>query len=85
MLFLPFFSHWSRRLKIAHFTKSKDLPRPTALFCVPAVVVAVLVAAVANFVHAFGDCVFRSPAVLTQLLLLLASVEGFLNDGDEGK
>ena len=85
MLFLPFFSHWGHRLKVAHFTKGKDLPRPTALFCVPAVGVGVLVASVANLVHAFGDCVFRSPAVLTQFLLLLASVEGFLHDGEDGK
>jgi hypothetical protein len=85
MLFVPFFNHWGHRLKIAHFTKDKDLPRPTALFCVPAVVVGVLGAAAANLVHAFGDCVFRSPAVLTQFLLLLASVEGFLSDGEEGK
>jgi hypothetical protein len=77
--------HWGRMLKIAHFTKGKDLPRPTALFCVPAVVVGVLIAAAANLVHAFGDCVFRSPAVLSQFLMLLAAVEGFLHDTGNGK
>jgi O-antigen ligase len=85
MLFMPFFRHWGHRLKVAHFTKSKDMPRPTALFCVPAVVVGVLVASVANLVHAFGDCVFRSPAVLAQFLILLAAVEGFLHEGGERK
>jgi O-antigen ligase len=83
MLFLPLFGHWGRTIKIAHFTKGKNLPRPTALFCVPAVVVGVLIAAAANLVHAFGDCVFRSPAVLSQFLLLLAAVEGFLSDSKE--
>ena len=48
------------------------------------IVVGVLIAAVANLIHAFGDCVFRSPAVLTQFLLLLAAVEGFLSDSGEG-
>ena len=45
---------------------------------------ALAIAAVANLIHAFGDCVFRSPAVLTQFLLLLAAVEGFLSDSGEG-
>lgn len=84
MLIIPLFKHWGYVLKIAHFTKGKDLPKPTALFCVPAVAVGVLIAAAANLVHAFGDCVFRSPAVLTQFLLLLASVEGFLSNRKEG-
>jgi O-antigen ligase len=83
MLFLPLFGYWGRTIKIAHFTKGKDLPKPTALFCVPAVVVGVLIASAANLVHAFGDCVFRSPAVLSQFLLLLAAVEGFLSDSKE--
>lgn len=83
MLLLPLFGHWGHVLKVAHFTKGKDLPKPTALFCVPAVVVGTLAATVANLVHAFGDCVFRSPAVLSQFLLLLAAVEGFLSDSKE--
>ena len=83
MLFMPLFGHWERMLKIAHFTKGRDLPKPTALFCVPAVVVGVLLAAAANLVHAFGDCVFRSPAVLSQFLLLLAAVDGFFADSVE--
>ena len=77
MLIVPLFRYWGYVLKIAHFTKGKDLPKPTALFCVPAVAVGVLIAAAANLVHAFGDCVFRSPAVLSQFLLLLAAVDGF--------
>lgn len=83
MLLVPLFGHWGRTIRIANFTKGKDLPRPTALFCVPAAVVGVLIAAAANLVHAFGDCVFRSPAVLSQFLLLLAAVEGFLSGEKE--
>ena len=83
MLFMPLFRHWGYAIKVAHFTKGKNLPKPTALFCVPATVVGILIAAVANLVHAFGDCVFRSPAVLSQFLLFLAAVEGFLSDRKE--
>jgi hypothetical protein len=84
MLYFPFFKYWGYALKVANFTKGKDLPRPTALFCVPAVVVGVLIATAANIVHAFGDCIFRSPAVLSQFLILLAAVEAFLHD-DRGE
>ena len=78
MLFLPLFRYWGQALKIAHFTKGKDIPHPTALFCVPAVAVGVLIASAANMIHAFGDCIFRSAALLSQFMLLLAAVEGFL-------
>ena len=47
-------------------------------------VVGVLIATAANIVHAFGDCIFRSPAVLSQFLILLAAVEAFLHD-DRGE
>ena len=82
-LIVPVFREWAERARVAHFVKGSDIPRPTALFCVPAVVVGILLAATANIVHAFGDCVFRSPAVLSQFLLLLACAPGFI-EGDEG-
>ena len=84
-LFAPIFRSWGHEMRVAHFSKRADLPHPTAIFCVPAVVVGVLLAAVANLVHAFGDCVFRSPAVLTQFILLLAAAEGFLPDAERGR
>ncbi len=84
-LLLPLFRVWGREVRVAHFTKRSDLPRPTALFCVPAVVVGVLAATVSNLIHACGDCVFRSPAVLSQFLLLLAAAEGFLPEEGHGK
>lgn len=83
MLFIPLFGVWGHRIRVAHFVKGSEMPRPTALFCVPAAVVGVLLAAIANLIHAFGDCVFRSPAVLSQFLVLLAAADGFL--GDEGE
>ena len=84
-LLVPLFRVWGREVRVAHFTKRSDLPRPTALFCVPAVVVGVIMATVANLIHACGDCIFRSPAVLSQFLLLLAAVEGFLPEEERGK
>ena len=82
-LFIPIFRDWGHRARVAHFVKGSDLPRPTALFCVPAAVVGILLAASANLIHAFGDCVFRSPAVMSQFLILLACAPGFIED--EGK
>ena len=84
VLFLvaPIFRDWGHRVRVAHFVKGAELPHPTALFCVPAVVVGVLLAAIANIIHAFGDCVFRSPAVLSQFLMLLVAATGFLGEED---
>ncbi len=84
-LFAPIFRTWGHEMRVAHFSKGIDMPRPTAVFCVPAVVVGVLLAASANLVHAFGDCVFRSPAVLTQFIVLLAAAEGFLPDAERNR
>jgi len=81
-LCFPLFRMWGREIRVAHFAKRTDMPRPTALFCVPAVVVGVLLAATANLIHAFGDCIFRSPAVLSQFMLLLAAVEGFMPEAE---
>ena len=80
ILFVKIFGEWGHRARVAHFVKGSDLPRPTALFCVPAVVVGVLLACASNLIHAFGDCVFRSPAVLSQFLILLAAADGYLGD-----
>ena len=83
LLFVPIFGTWGNRIRVAHFVEGSEMPHPTALFCVPAVVVGILVAVIANLIHACGDCVFRSPAVLSQFLMLLAAADGFL--GEEGK
>jgi hypothetical protein len=75
---MPVFKVWGRELKTANFTKNTGLPRPKALFCIPASALGVMIAAAANLVHAFGDCVFRSPAVLAQFLMLLAAIDGLI-------
>ena len=80
ILFVKIFGEWGHRARVAHFVKGSDLPRPTALFCVPAVVVGVLLACASNLIHAFGDCVFRSPAELSQFLILLAAADGYFGD-----
>lgn len=82
-LIVPMFRTWGREMRRAHFTKRSGMPHPAALFCVPAAVVGVFLAVAANIVHAFGDCVFRSPAVLSQFLVMLVAVEGFMSN--EGK
>jgi len=79
------FREWAHRIRVAHFVKDADMPHPTALFCVPAAVVGILLAAAANLVHAFGDCVFRSPAVLSQFMILLVAAEGFLGEDEVKK
>ena len=84
-LFAPLFRAWGSRIKVAHFVKGSDMPHPAALFCVPAVVIGILLASVANLIHAFGDCVFRSAAVLSQFLVLLAAADGFFVDESEIK
>jgi O-antigen ligase len=84
-LLVPLFRAWGHELRVSHFTKRSDLPRPTALFCVPAVVVGVLLAITANLIHAFGDCIFRSAAVLSQFFLILAASVGFLTDEEPKK
>ena len=81
-LFVPIFKDWGHRVRVSHFVKGAELPHPTALFCVPAAVVGVLLAAIANLIHAFGDCVFRSPAVMSQFLILLVAATGFLGEED---
>lgn len=84
-LMIPMFRDWRQKMRVAHFTKHSGIPHPTALFCVPAAAVGILLAAAANLVHAFGDCVFRSPAVLSQFLVLLAAVAGFMSKESEAK
>ena len=56
----------------------KQPPRPRALFILPAPVFCILATAVATFIHSFGDCAMRSPAVLTVFFASLAAMDGFL-------
>ena len=61
------------------FTPPKEQPpQPIQIFVVPAPVFCIIMAAVATLIHAFGDCILRSPAVLSLFLVSLATIDGFL-------
>jgi len=75
---------WKHLASIARFAAPADRPpRPTRLFAMPAGAFCILAAALATFLHSFGDCPLRSPAVLTLFFASLASVEAFIPKLDE--
>ncbi len=70
---------WRALMTTVRFIPPKEQPpRPVAVFVLPAPVFFILSAAVATFIHGFGDCPLRSPAVLTLFFVSLAAVDGFL-------
>lgn len=70
---------WHKLAKQARFTTGKNRPpRPTQIFAMPAAVFCMFVPVIASLIHAFGDCPFRSPAVLTLFFIVLAAMPGFL-------
>lgn len=70
---------WRALAREARFKTGRDAPpRPTQLFALPAPAFFVLVTALCTFIHAFGDCPLRSPAVLTLFFVSLAAIPGFL-------
>lgn len=84
LLILPVGSVWRRLARSARFKKPKDLPpKPVAIFVFPAPAFCVLVAVLAVFIHGFGDCPLRSPAVLSLFFISLAAVDGFLPKLDD--
>ncbi|MCR5752255.1 MAG: O-antigen ligase family protein [Kiritimatiellae bacterium] len=79
LLLSPVAAAWKKLVRAARFAKASDLPpKPVQLFAMPAPAFFILLTAVATFVHGFGDCPLRSPAVLTLFLMSLAAVPGFL-------
>ena len=79
MLVWPLFKVWKTLIASARFLKPKDQPpKPVAIFALPASVFCILSSAVATIIHAFADCPFRSPAVMTLFFTMLASMDGFL-------
>ena len=79
MLFWPVGRAWGEMLKRTRFMKKRDLPaRPVAIFVLPAPVFCILVADICALVHAFGDCPFRSPAIMTLFFVSLAAMQGFM-------
>lgn len=79
LLLLPILGEWKRLVRSARFKKGKAAPpRPVQVFAVPAPVFILLTAEVASLIHAFGDCPFRSPAVLMLFYIILAALPGFM-------
>ena len=81
LLLAPIYGGWRKLVKALRFVKRTDPncpPRPMQLFVLPAPVFFILAAALATFIHAFGDCPMRSSAVLTLFLVELAAMPGFM-------
>ena len=76
---MPLGRVWRAMVESIRFIPTKEQPpQPVQLFVIPAPVFCILATAVATFIHGFGDCPLRSPAVLTLFLVSLACMDGFL-------
>ena len=79
MIVWPIGRVWKNLISAYRFTPPKEQPpQPIQVFVVPAPVFCIMMAAVATLIHCFGDCIFRSPAVLALFLVSLATIDGFL-------
>lgn len=79
LLVWPVVRRWRSMVRDARFMKPHDAPpRPVQIFALPAPVFFILLSALSSLVHAFGDCPFRSCAVLTLFFVSLAALPGFL-------
>lgn len=80
---LPAAMRWRRLAIYARFTKHSGLPSPKGFFCFPPMGIAIYVSAIATLIHAFADCPFRSPAIMSLFFVELVLVEGYLPRTDE--
>ena len=79
MIVWPIGKIWKDLISAYRFTPPKDQPpQPMQIFVVPAPVFCIVMAAIATLIHAFGDCVLRSPAILSLFIVSLATIDGFL-------
>ena len=79
MIVWPIGRIWKDLINVYRFTPPKEQPpQPIQIFVVPAPVFCIVMAAVATLIHAFGDCVLRSPAILSLFIVSLATIDGFL-------
>lgn len=79
MMLWPVVGAWRRLIRTAQFTDAKKAPaKPIQIFALPASVFFILLTLVATFIHGFGDCPLRSPAVLTLFFISLGVLPGFL-------
>lgn len=86
MVLWPLGKIWKALVNAASFMpKEMQPPRPIQIFALPAPAFCILAAATGTVVHAFGDCPFRSPAVLSLFFIELAAMYGFLPSIHENK
>ena len=79
LLLWPVVGQWRALIGDMRFGKrAKQVPKPIAIFALPAPAFFILVTAAATMIHAFGDCPFRSCAVLDLYFISLAAIPGFL-------
>jgi len=79
LLLMPLGKVWCAMIESIRFMPTKEQPpQPVQIFVIPAPVFCILATAVATVIHGFGDCIFRSPAVLSLFMVSLASMDGFL-------
>ena len=79
LLLMPLGRVWRAMVDSIRFIPNKEQPpQPVQLFVIPAPVFCILATAVATFIHGFGDCPLRSPAVLSLFFVSLACIDGFL-------
>ncbi|MBR4604571.1 MAG: hypothetical protein IKO43_06985, partial [Kiritimatiellae bacterium] len=79
MLLWPLGAVWKAMMNSIRFIPPKEQPpRPVQIFVIPAPVFCILAGATATFIHGFGDCPLRSPAVLSLFFIELAAMDGFL-------
>lgn len=79
LLLRPVLRAWRQLAREVRFKTGKDLPpKPRQIFVLPAPVFFILLASLASFIHSFGDCPFRSPAVLIVFFIDLAALPGFM-------
>jgi len=79
LLLWPLGRIWRAMVDSVRFIPTKrQPPQPIQVFVLPAPVFCILATAAATFVHGFGDCPLRSPAVLTLFLVSLAAMDGYL-------
>lgn len=78
-LLMPIGPVWRALLNSVRFLEPRlQPPKPMSVFVLPAPVFCILASATATFIHGFGDCPMRSPAVMTLFFVELAAIDGFL-------
>lgn len=77
-LLCPVIAVWKSLAQKIRFVKPSHLPSPRSFFIFPDSAFAVLMATASTFIHAFGDCPLRSPAIMTLVFAALAAIDGYL-------